>query len=62
MMRVKALKYALIIALFVPASVSPNKVKDFNLLDYKIELLEREVEQTKQLILIKIKEIELQRL
>lgn len=58
-MKANLIKILLVLALLVPASVKQANLETYDPIDYQLELLEREIQQTRVLILITIKEMQL---
>ena len=58
-MKANLIKMFLAIALLVPASVKQANREVYDPIDHELELLEREIQQTRMLIMITIKEIQL---
>lgn len=58
-MKANLIKILLVLALLVPTSVKQANLETYDPIDYQLELLEREIQQTRVLILITIKEMQL---
>lgn len=61
-MKASLIKMLLVLALLVPASVKQANLETFDPIDYQLELLEREIQQTRMLIMITIKEMQVKQL
>ena len=58
-MKTTLIKMLLAMALLLPASVKQTNLETYNPIDHQLELLEREIQQTRVLILITIKEMQI---
>ncbi|WP_417832770.1 hypothetical protein [Terasakiella sp.] len=58
-MKTTLIKMLLAMALLLPASVKQTNLEPYNPIDHQLELLEREIQQTRVLILITIKEMQI---